>query len=168
MAEWPNDLLAPASSTPEVYPRRISRPLQVVSGNSQSFALDRPEGSEKENPRQPLTSEVSFTNAKVPAAGPALHPNSSTNDGPTIAERLQHRHRRRQKQHRQHGAGMVSKGQDRSYMFCKNFIDYRTRLRKDIGKDDKQIWPDHIESAFHEGWHSPVGIPSVFQTFTLS
>lgn len=149
MDHWPADFSIPSSHSGEQKSNRGARPLQAVSGNRQSYALDCHAGPENQNPHDLDPINSSSTDTKyLSQTFPAPTTLSSNGDHQTI-QHLQARHHRR---HRQHGQSIDNKHQDRSYMNSKKYLNYRARNRKDLGADNKQVWSDDVEEAFQEGW----------------
>lgn len=40
---------------------------------------------------------------------------------------------------------------DRPYLRSPQYLDYIKRKRQDVGKDQKPVWPDHVEESFQKG-----------------
>ena len=141
MDDWPTDLpLSTHSIDPKV---QESGPLQAVSGNRQTYALDYHAGPENQIPHD-LRAVPTVTPKYASFAQPAT---LRSNDGPSA---INHLHRRQQKR-RQNSVVAGSGYQDRSYLTSKEYLAYRNRPRKDLGRDGKQIWSDPVEDAFQEG-----------------
>lgn len=154
MDHWPTETSIPLSHSEEQRSIQGARPLKAVSGNRQTFALDRHAGPENQHHHDlyscydnPSLSQNKYTSNGFPTPA-AL--GSSDND--RVAQRLQHRNHRRQ---RQGGSSIKAKYQDRSYLSSSRYQEYRTRPRKDLGQDNKQVWSDNVEEAFHEGTWIP-------------
>lgn len=142
MDQWSSGLSIPLSHSEQ------QRPLQAVSGNRQTYALDCHVGPENQNPHDRYYAGSSFTEAKYPSSTFPPIANLGSNDGQRDANRLHQKHQRR---HRQRGPPIDAKYQDRSYLRSEKYLEYRARPRKDVGPDNKPIWPDHVEEAFQEG-----------------
>jgi transcriptional enhancer factor len=142
MDHWPTDLSIPLSHSGQ------QRPLQAVSGNRQSYALDCHAGPENQNPHGLCYANSSFTDTKYPSTTFPSTATLGSNDGQSTANRLHYRHHRR---HRRRGSPIDAKFQDRSYLNSKKYLEYRARQRKDLGQDNRQVWSDDVEEAFQEG-----------------
>jgi hypothetical protein len=150
MDQWSADLSIPSSQSGDQRSIRGTRPLQAVSGNRQSYALDNQAGPENQSPHDPLEVTAAFpNNTKYP---PTSFPASATlgsNDYQRNIRRLNHhRHHRR---HRHRGPSAESRYHDRTYLQTEKYLEYRARHRKDLGSDNKQVWSDDVEEAFQEG-----------------
>ncbi len=148
MEHWPTDLSIPFSHSKEQTSIRGARPLKAVSGNRQTFALDCPAGSENQNHHELYYINSSFTAPNCPSNTFPTTATLGSNDNDLTAQRLQHRHQRRQ---RQRAPAIDFRFQDRSYLNSKKYQEYRARQRKDVGHDNKQVWSDDVEEAFQEG-----------------
>lgn len=141
MDQWPTDPFIPLSHSGK------QRPLQAVSGNRQTYALDSHAGPENQDPLGLFYINSSFPGTKHP---PSTFPPATTlgsNDGQANSNRLHDRHQRRL---RQPGPSIDLQYQDRSYLRSKKYLDYRARQRKDLGPDNKPVWSDDVEEAFQE------------------
>lgn len=148
MDHWPTDPSIPSPHSEEQRSIREARPLKAVSGNKQTFALDRHAGPEYQNPHDLYYVDSSFTEPKRPSSTFSTPAILGSNDNELPIHRLHQRHRRR---HREDHFPIHSGYQDRSYLNSKKYQEYRARQRKDLGPDNKQVWSDDVEEAFQEG-----------------
>ena len=148
MDHWPADFSIPSSHSGEHKSNRGARPLQVVSGNRQSYALDCHVGPKNENPHHLVHLDSSITDTKFPSHSFLTSATLTSNDHQQAIRFLHARHHKR---HRQHGQSIDNKRKDRSYLNSKKYVNYRARHRKDLGTDNKQVWSDDVEEAFQEG-----------------
>jgi hypothetical protein len=153
MEHWSNNLSIPLAHRGEHKTLPIAKPLQSVSGNRQTFALDCNTGSENQKPHDLYYLSSSFSDSKYPQSTfPAAATLRSNDEQPALI-RLQHKHHRR---YRHHGSSIDPEFQDRSYLTSKKYLEYRARRRKDLGPDNKQVWSDEVEEAFQEGEVHPI------------
>lgn len=121
------------------------RALQHTSGNVQSYAegtMHGDGGSRDDSLHMPT---------KYPPPGiPFQHSISSTSlhDSHALAARWQAKKLRRLQSAAHSLPTMRPK---RSYLKSQKYLDYRSRPRRDTGKDGEPVWSDALEDAFQQG-----------------
>ena len=119
--------------------------LTTTSGNTKSYALESKDGIENQAPTagHPLPGSVNSESIYPP---PDRTLGSNDHQHAAGLHRLEARRRR-------HDARLDGRGRGfaRSYLQHPEYIKYRSRARRDVGKDGKAVWDDGLEEAFQNG-----------------
>jgi transcriptional enhancer factor len=149
MEQWPKPCILPSQTEAERHNHhhRLVRVLGDTSGNVQSYAQDFKPGLENQ------VSIHDIPDLRVPGSNNGQYhflpvPTLPSNDQKDAnLARLHTRHRRREPNH-----GFRRRfDDDRPYLKCLKYTEYRQRRRQDTGEDGKPVWDDPMEEAFQNG-----------------
>lgn len=128
----------------------FGRALQSTSGNAQPYS-DRfgIEGTTTTRSREEQLLQSSF---KYPPPPPTSTPATTTTtfeEEPSIDDRLRVKRQRRDPPSASRETFPVTG--KRSYLKSQKYLEYRSRPRRDTGKDGEPVWSDALEDAFQRG-----------------
>lgn len=132
MDPWSSHATDSEHTTEAACPVRV---LASTSGNVQPFMTDSKHYSDLKKP-----SIVSDPGTSSTACLPSL-PILGSNDKSSVQSHSAARKGRR----------ISQPLPDRLFLQDEKYKNYLKRKRKDLGKDGKPVWPDHIEASFQNG-----------------
>ena len=148
MEQWPSPSILPSQADFERHPN-YHRPLRVLgdaSGNVQTYAQDFKAGIENQN----STRRLSDLKTQVLDSGQSRFPAVATLPSNDHAQNIARLHARRPRRDHKYG-NRRRPDEDRPYLRCHKYTEYRARRRQDTGDDGKPVWDDPMEDAFQNG-----------------
>ena len=147
MAHWQTGCIVPQhQSTLESLGAHTDRALQNTSGNVQSYSDNLADSGAVG--RDDQLQQLAFKYPQPPAP---THPVPTV---PTTLQPPQNLRLQSKKLRRLHSFGpslIGPRSRPRSYLRSNKYLEYRSRPRRDTGKDGEPVWSDELEDAFQQG-----------------
>ncbi|OOF97265.1 hypothetical protein ASPCADRAFT_45610 [Aspergillus carbonarius ITEM 5010] len=146
MAHWQTGCIVPQhQSTLESLGAHTDRALQNTSGNVQSYSDNLADSGAVG--RDDQLQQLAFKYPQPPAP---THPVPTV---PTTLQPPQNLRLQSKKLRRLHSFGpslIGPRSRPRSYLRSNKYLEYRSRPRRDTGKDGEPVWSDELEDAFQQ------------------
>lgn len=147
MAHWQTGCIVPQhQSALESIGAHTDRALQNTSGNVQTYSDNLADSSTVG--RDDQLQQLAF---KYPQPPVPTHPVPTV---PTTLQPPQNLRLQSKKLRRLHSFGpslIGPRSRPRSYLRSSKYLEYRSRPRRDTGKDGEPVWSDELEDAFQQG-----------------